>query len=189
MFIQLEVNLGDGTHWWEKRKPIKTTDCLLHSPGSLVKRVWRKSKVTCRNQERYTSRLIGNALKTPCIYWIHQARAQEKNVTFWQTKSHAIIAYKTVPPDCIERVTSQKDATTLNERHSTPRPAPRIIFKNAENPAAAAGWLGKLRETATITVLWEKKTRFKSIFELMECYTRRHLKGQGADDQDTDICG
>ena len=49
-------------------------------------------------------------------------------LTFWQTKSHAIIAHKTVPPDCIEGVISQKVETSLYQRHSTPRPPPRIIL-------------------------------------------------------------
>ena len=40
------------------------------------------------------------------VYWIHLAN------TFWQTISHAIIACKTVPPDCIERMIFQKGETT-----------------------------------------------------------------------------
>ena len=67
------------------------------------------------------------------VYWIHLAKAQEQCITFLQTKSHAISAHKTVPLDCIERVISQKGETTLYQRLSTPRPAPRIILKNAWN--------------------------------------------------------
>ena len=38
MLIQFEVNLGGGTHCWEKRKPRRATDCVLHSLGSLRRR-------------------------------------------------------------------------------------------------------------------------------------------------------
>ena len=42
------------------------------------------------------------------MYWIHLGRTQEKGIAFWQTKSHAIIANNTTPPDCIERVISHE---------------------------------------------------------------------------------
>ena len=62
-------------------------------------------------------------------------RAQD--AVYWprhkKRESHAFIAYKTVPPDCIERVISQKGETTLYQRLSTPRPALNIILKNAQN--------------------------------------------------------
>ena len=38
------------------------------------------------------------------VYWIHLAKAPEKGVQFWQTRSHAIIFYDSVPAGCIERV-------------------------------------------------------------------------------------
>ena len=67
------------------------------------------------------------------VYWIHLAKALEKSITFWQTKSHVIFAHETVPPDCIERVISQNGETTLYQRLSAPRPAPRIILTIAWN--------------------------------------------------------
>ena len=66
MLIQFEVSLGGGAHCREKRKQRRTTNCVLHSPGSLGRRDWRRiSEVTCRNQERYTTRLSWNTLRTP----------------------------------------------------------------------------------------------------------------------------
>ena len=51
---------------------------------------------------------IGWKHSQDAMYWIHFGRAQEKGLAFWQTKSHAIIAYSIIPPDCVERVISQR---------------------------------------------------------------------------------
>ena len=61
------------------------------------------------------------------VYWIQGTR---KRYNIW---ANAIIAFKTVPPDCIERVISHKGETTFFQRLSAPRPVPRIILKNALN--------------------------------------------------------
>ena len=37
------------------------------------------------------------------VDWVRLGKAQEKGISFWQTKSHAIITNSTVPPDCFER--------------------------------------------------------------------------------------
>ena len=42
------------------------------------------------------------------VYWINLARAQDKGLQFWQTRSRAIIVCSSVPADCIDKVISQK---------------------------------------------------------------------------------
>ena len=42
------------------------------------------------------------------VYWISSARAQEKGLQFWQTRSRAVIVHSSVPADCIYKVISQK---------------------------------------------------------------------------------
>ena len=42
----------------------------------------------------------------------------------------AIIAYNIVPPDCIERVISQRGEMTIYQRSSTLRLAPRFVLKS-----------------------------------------------------------
>ena len=42
------------------------------------------------------------------VYWVNLARAQDKGLQFWQTRSNAIIVYSSVPSDCIYKVLSQK---------------------------------------------------------------------------------
>ena len=63
------------------------------------------------------------------VYWTHQVREQEKGLEFWQTRSHVIILYDSA--DCIEKVVSLQGEKTLNQRVSTPRPAPKIVHKDA----------------------------------------------------------
>ena len=65
------------------------------------------------------------------VHWINLARAQDKGLRFWQTRSHAVIVYNSVLADCIHKVICQKGEGTLFERFSTPRPAPKILLKSA----------------------------------------------------------
>ena len=65
--------------------------------------------------------------------WIHLAKAQEKGLKFWQTRSHAIIVHDSMPVDCIEKVVSENREKTLYQRLSTPRPAPKIMLKSVWN--------------------------------------------------------
>ena len=43
-------------------------------------------------------------LHQDAIHWIHLARAQEKELQFWQTRSRGIAVHDTVPTDCVENV-------------------------------------------------------------------------------------
>ena len=101
--------------------------------------------MTCRNQERYTTRVSRNALTAPSIGSIWP-RQRKKDITFWQTKSHAVVAHKTVPPACIERVISQEGETTFYQRLSTPRPSPIVILKNAWHQQQQQGDSGSCRK-------------------------------------------
>ena len=65
------------------------------------------------------------------VYWIILARAQDKGLQFWQTRSHAVIVCGNVPADCICKVISQKRKRTFFERLSTLRPAQKIVLKSA----------------------------------------------------------
>ena len=41
------------------------------------------------------------------VYWINLPRAQDYGIKFWQTQSHAIIVYQSVPKECVERVVNE----------------------------------------------------------------------------------
>ena len=63
------------------------------------------------------------------VDWIHLERHRRKAQRFRQAKSHAVIAYSTVPPDSVERVISQLGEMTIYHRSSTPRTARRWFSK------------------------------------------------------------
>ena len=65
------------------------------------------------------------------VYRINLARAQDKGLRLWQTRSNAVIVYNSVPADCIDKMISRKGERTLFERLSTPRPAPKIVLESA----------------------------------------------------------
>ena len=56
----------------------------------------------------------------------------------WQTKSHAIIPNSSTPPDCIERMISQRGEVTMFQRFSTPRSASRICHEQQQHAAASS---------------------------------------------------
>ena len=60
------------------------------------------------------------------VCWVNLARAQDKGLRFWQTRSNDVIVFNSVPVDCIYEVISQQGERTLFERLSTPRPAKKI---------------------------------------------------------------
>ena len=65
------------------------------------------------------------------VYWIHLARAQEKGLQFWQTKSRAIVLCDSVPPHCSEKMVCLQGDKILCQRIPTPRPALKIVLKDA----------------------------------------------------------
>ena len=64
------------------------------------------------------------------VHWVSLARAQDKGLRFWQTRSHAVIVYTSVPADCY-KVISQKGDRILRYRLSTPRLAPKTVLKSS----------------------------------------------------------
>ena len=70
-------------------------DRLVFSLASIrgATRLKKNSKVTCRSQAK-TTKLNGKALRMPCIGY--SWTDHKKDMTFWQAKTHAIIAHMTV---------------------------------------------------------------------------------------------
>ena len=69
-------------------KDDRLSSSLPWIPGKT--RLKNNSKVTCRNQNRYITKLIGNALKTPCIGSLWQEH-RKKALTFWQKKKNRML--------------------------------------------------------------------------------------------------
>ena len=85
--------------------------------------------MTHQNREKYTITVSGKLLRTPSTFWVNSARAQDKGLRFWQTRTNAVIVHNSLPADC--KVTSQQGERTFFERLSTPRPAPKIVLESA----------------------------------------------------------
>ena len=118
--------------------------------------------------------------KTECkraqdaVHWIHLARAQEKGITFWQTKSHAIIAHKTVLPDCIERVISQKGETTLYQQQQQQQHGHLGSCGKLQRERHAKEVAGNCKDNTVV----REKGSFKSIFEWMECHKTSYTRSR-----------
>ena len=63
------------------------------------------------------------------VYWVNIGPAQHIGLTFFQTRSNAIILHDTLPASCIERVVSRKSEDILNTKTKSPRPAPTFTLK------------------------------------------------------------
>ena len=65
------------------------------------------------------------------IHWVHINLAVEKGLTFYQTRSNAIILQETLPTYCIPKVVRMKTGEALYEKvYMSPRPPPKISLKH-----------------------------------------------------------
>ena len=130
MLFQREINPRSRTHRIWKGKKEEGRQTVFFTPLD----PWRDA-----TEEEYSDDL-SKPRKLHCkskwkfshgaVNWIHLARAQEKGLQFWQTRSHATIVHDSVPADCIEKVLSENGDKTLYQRLSMLRPAPKIVLKD-----------------------------------------------------------
>ena len=65
------------------------------------------------------------------VYWVDINLAIEKGLTFYQTRSNAIILQETLPAYCIPKVVRLKTGEVLYEKvYMSPRPPPKISVKH-----------------------------------------------------------
>ena len=55
------------------------------------------------------------------VNWCNLKLAQERGVQFYQTRSHAIVFYNTLPAVCIEKVVCMKTKEELTKRYVQPQ--------------------------------------------------------------------
>ena len=68
------------------------------------------------------------------VFWVDIALAIKEGLTFYQTRSNAIILQGTVPAHCISRVERLKNGEMLYEsRYLSLRPTPKISLKHDHN--------------------------------------------------------
>ena len=64
------------------------------------------------------------------VYWVNLARAHDKGLRFWQTRSQVVDVDNSVPTGYIYKVISHKGERTPFERFSTFRPPRMIVLKS-----------------------------------------------------------
>ena len=176
--------LNGGRIAGERRSRHQTLG-ILHSTDGETK-LKNFFMVIWRSPEKFSTQRAGSTLKTLFTGSI-LGRPKEEGISFWQTKSHATITYSTVPPDCIERVISQRGEKTIYQRSSTLRLAPRIVLRSTwhkqqqqqqQQDVLRSG--GKLQRDTVRGPLPKqccaRGTRFMSISEFMEYHKTSSTK-------------
>ena len=65
------------------------------------------------------------------VYWVDINLALNKGLTFYQTRSNAVILQGTLPAYCIRKVVRMKTGEVLYEKvYMSPRPPPKISLKH-----------------------------------------------------------
>ena len=75
------------------------------------------------------------------VYWIHlghMRKAHEKGIAFWQMKSHAIIAYNTIPPDYRTSDLTTRRNDHFDLRHAVFLKVPGMNSSSKRQPAVAS---------------------------------------------------
>ena len=97
--------------------PMEDENCLEKTPCDLTKPRIAPYKSTWKHHQN-------------TVYWCNLKLAQEKELQFYQTRSHAIVLYDTLPAVCIEKVVCMKPKDEQNQKvRLTPR-APRVVLKS-----------------------------------------------------------
>ena len=65
------------------------------------------------------------------VYWVNLSRAQDCGLKFWQTQSHVIIVYHSLPKERVEKVVTEQGGRQLFSRQLTFRPGPKVTLKNS----------------------------------------------------------
>ena len=66
------------------------------------------------------------------VYWINFRVAQKKGLTFYQTRSNAIIFHNTLPAACIEKVVVMNSEEVLHDKiYESPRSPRKVVLKPA----------------------------------------------------------
>ena len=64
------------------------------------------------------------------VFWIKLEEAQDLGLQFGQTKSHGMIVYQTVPPECIFKAIAKHDKEIIFDRLPEAQPAPKVTLKS-----------------------------------------------------------
>ena len=91
------------------------------------------------------------------VFWVNIDLAIKEGLTFYQTRSNAIILQGTLPAHCISKVERLKTGEILYERrYLSPRPPPKISLKHDHNWTKGNDQSGSTVEQQPVGSLLEK---------------------------------
>ena len=64
------------------------------------------------------------------VFWCSLKLAQRKGFQFYQTRSHAVVLYNTLPAACIEKAVCMKTPDELYQKVRFSPRAPRVVLKS-----------------------------------------------------------
>ena len=86
------------------------------------------------------------------VYRVNVKLAQRQGMTFYQTRSNAIILYDTLPSFCIEEVVLMKSGGMFYDKvYESPRPIPTVTLKD--------DWQGERRHNAAAAAACSSSTK------------------------------
>ena len=102
--------------------------CPLIQETKAIKILQRLTSIN--HVEHNTCTVLGRNIKTR-YFWVDINLAIQKGLTFYQTRSNAIILQGTLPACCIPKVVRMKTAEVLYEKsYMSPRPPPKISLRH-----------------------------------------------------------
>ena len=115
------------------------------------------------------------------IYWVNLGKAQDQGIQFWQSRSHTIFFYDSVPAGCIEKVVSTTGDKILFRRIPAPRPPPKVVLKN--------GWQVQHDKPSSNEQSCAERDLFKIDLSVQEVPQNAVLEDQGrvTKSQDADL--
>ena len=79
-------------------------------------------------KDRSIQKYLENPLQNE-VYWCNLKLAQERGLQFYQTRSHAIVLYNTLPAVCIEKAVCMKTQEELYQKVRLAPRVPRVVLK------------------------------------------------------------
>ena len=93
----------------------------------MIRMAWEKPFATCHNQESRHTRVLGNAFKIQYFGAIWSSL--RRGLRFYQTRSHAVVLYDTLPAEFIEKAVCMKTKDQLYQKESSIPRLPRVVLK------------------------------------------------------------
>ena len=138
--VEKSLNRGRQAVFLTTVNPMEDGSCLGETPCDLTKPKIAPYKNTWKRFQN-------------TVFWCNSNLAQEKDLQFHQTRSHAVVLYNTLPAACVEKAVCVKTQDELCQR------VPRVVLKSNSQCGAQDPQSQEARSS------WEPSTDSKSYGE------------------------